>query len=89
MSDHHLQTHSTVRVRGMDTTRKSHQSELIDIPVASLLLLKNTILKKPDTVEAGKKTMVKAAIDFIEALSILVSCAIAVLSSVSCCVTRW
>lgn len=83
ISGHHLQAHMMATVSGMDITKKSHQPPLIESPMSPSALSKKAMPKKLDTADAGRKIMVSAAIDFMEALSFFVSMAITVLSSVS------
>ena len=66
----------------MTAAKSHHVLESSKLP--SGLGTKNAMLKKPDTAVAGRKSIVSKAIIFIDALSSLVSRAMAVFVSLSC-----
>jgi hypothetical protein len=78
--NHHTQATRTITVRGIVTTRYSHQSgATFNWTLSFTPKWKNPMLKKVATNVAGRNTIVRAAMVFMEALSRCVSSAIVML----------
>lgn len=54
----------------------------------AVLVIENTMPKKPETAVAGRRVIVKAAMIFMAELSALVACAMKVFVSLSCWVIK-